>query len=203
MFPSLFRPPSLINIFERNDSEVVEVPEDSADAKKWPLWKKPPDGKDETAAQPTPTNDDGASKPPTSDSPPVPPPPPPPAPSSSSLATPESTTTSRPSPPTTTTTTKQQQPRPGRRKPKQQLAEVPSAASRKGLKRLTTLEKSALDWKAHVDASSGERERELAAELEANRRGGGYLEKVEFLQRVGDRKNQALETNLDHKRRRG
>jgi hypothetical protein len=200
VFPSLFRPPSLINVFERNNSEVAEVPEDSADAKKWPLWK-PSDSKDETAAQATPTHDDAASKPSASDSPPVPPPPP--APSSSSLTTPESATTSRTSPPTTTTaTTKQQQLRPGRRKPKLQLADVPSAASRKGLKKLTTLEKSALDWKAHVDAS-GERERELASELEVNRRGGGYLEKVEFLQRVGDRKNQALEANLDHKRRRG
>lgn len=46
-------------------------------------------------------------------------------------------------------------------------------------------------------------EAELASELEANRRGGGYLEKVNFLQRVGDRKGQAFETNKDHKRRRG
>jgi len=83
-----------------------------------------------------------------------------------------------------------------------QLADVPSAAdSRKGLKRLTTLEKSALDWKAHVDPSSAG-ESKLVSELEANRRGGGYLEKVEFLQRVEDRKNQTLEGNKDHKRRR-
>jgi len=46
-------------------------------------------------------------------------------------------------------------------------------------------------------------EPELASELEANRRGGGYLEKVEFLQRVGDRKGQAFDANKDHKRRRG
>jgi hypothetical protein len=63
------------------------------------------------------------------------------------------------------------------------------------------LEKSALDWKAHLDTSG---EPELASELEANRRGGGYLEKVEFLQRVGDRKGQAFEeADKDHKRRRG
>ena len=64
---------------------------------------------------------------------------------------------------------------------------------------------SALDWKAHVNASSGG-EPELGAELEANRRGGGYLEKAEFLQRVGDRKNQTLEAykdKLDNKWRRG
>jgi hypothetical protein len=61
---------------------------------------------------------------------------------------------------------------------------------------------SALDWKAHVDTSG---EPELASELEANRRGagGGYLDKVEFLQRVGDRMGQAFEANKDHKRRRG
>jgi hypothetical protein len=166
----------------------VEVPEDSVDAKKWPLWK-PSDCKDEAT---TPINDSGTPKPSTNDSAPVPPLPPTPSSSSASLAT------------TTTTTTKQQQPqpRPGRRKPKQQLAELPSAASRKGLKRLTTLEKSALDWKAHVGAS-GDQEPEFASELEANRRGGGYLEKVEFLQRVDERKNQTLEANLDHKRRRG
>jgi len=90
--------------------------------------------------------------------------------------------------------------RPGRRKPKTQLAELPSAGSRKG-KKLTTLEMSALEWKAHVNNASGEPE--LASELEANRRGGGYLEKVEFLQRVGDRKDQTREANKDPKRRRG
>ncbi len=92
-----------------------------------------------------------------------------------------------------------QQRRPGRRKPKVQLAELPSADSRKG-KKLTTLGKSTLDWNAHVNSSG---EPDLAAELEANRRGGGYLETVEFLQRVGERKNQALEASRDHKRRRG
>ena len=94
--------------------------------------------------------------------------------------------------------------RPIRRKPKLQLAELPSAGSQKGGKKLTTLEMSALEWKAHVKASpDGGGEPELASELEANRRGGGYLEKVEFLQRVGDRKNQTLEANKDNKRRRG
>jgi hypothetical protein len=86
-----------------------------------------------------------------------------------------------------------------------QLADVPSAAdSRKGLKRLTTLEKSALDWQAHVgiDDTPAAGESGLASELEANRRGGGYLEKVDFLQRVEDRKNQALEAKKEHKRRR-
>ena len=179
----LFRLTFSFNLFECNDSEIVEIPEDSADAKKWPLWK-PTDGQDEAT---TPNiGDSGVPKPSTGDLPPAKPtPPPPPA---------AATTSQQPS----TTTTK---PRPGRRKPKVQLADVPSAAdSRKGLKRLTTLEKSALDWKAHVDPSAGESK--LVSELEANRRGGGYLEKVEFLQRVEDRKNQTLDANKDHKRRR-
>ena len=83
-----------------------------------------------------------------------------------------------------------------------QLADLPSSAGSQKGKKLTTLEKSALDWKAHLDAS-GAAVPELASELEANRRGGGYLEKVEFLQRVGDRRDQAFEANKDHKRRRG
>jgi hypothetical protein len=190
----------------------VDVPEDSTDAKKWPLWK-PQEGQDKgKAATPMASADSGMSKLPTKDSPPTTPPAlPGPSSSSSSSSHPVvATTPPTPQPPTTTTTTTAitAKPRPGRRKPKTQLAELPSSASApsqshgKGLKRLTTLEKSALDWKTHVDASE-ERVPELATELEANRRGGGYLEKVEFLQRVDDRKNLALEANKDHKRRRG
>ena len=189
----LFWLTSLFNLFECDDSEVVEVPEDSTDAKKWPLWKPTTDGQDEAT---TPNDDESrVPKPSTGDIPPASATPPPPA-----VA---ATTTPQQQPSTTTMTTTK--PRPGRRKPKVQLADVPSAAdSRKGLKRLTTLEKSALDWKAHVgidDTPSGG-ESGLASELEANRRGGGYLEKVEFLQRVEDRKNQALEAKKEHKRRR-
>lgn len=153
----------------------MEVPEDSADAKKWPLWK-PPESADEASPR------DGGSGIPTSPTAEE-------APAASTSAASAQTLllpTKRP---------------PGRRKPKLQLAEPPSAGSRRGgEKKLTTLEMSALDWKAHVRAPG---EPELASELEANRRGGGYLEKVEFLQRVGDRKNQSLEANKDTKRRRG
>ena len=39
-------------------------------------------------------------------------------------------------------------------------------------------------------------------ELEANRRSGGYLEKIEFLKRVDERKEEALEANKSNKRRR-
>jgi hypothetical protein len=145
----------------------VEVPEDSTEAKKWPLWRPPENSVD------APTTPDDSSN------------------------TPAQSATEASSPaPSVQPVIK----RPGRRKPKVQLAELPSSADLHKGKRLTTLEKSALDWKAHVTASG---EPELAAELEANRRGGGYLEKVEFLDRVGDRKNQTLEANKDQKRRRG
>lgn len=89
--------------------------------------------------------------------------------------------------------------KPGPRKPKTTLAPLPGAQK---AKKLTTLDKSAMDWRSHVDSaqqsSSG-----IKDELDANRRGGGYLEKVEFLQRVEQRKEEALEANKATKRRRG
>lgn len=66
--------------------------------------------------------------------------------------------------------------------------------------KLTTLDKSAMDWKSHV---TGAQDPALKDELDANRRGGGYLEKVDFLQRVGERKDEAFEANKSSKRRRG
>lgn len=50
-------------------------------------------------------------------------------------------------------------------------------------KKLSTLDKSRLDWKSHVESS----DKDARDELEANRRGGGYIEKVEFLGRVEGR----------------
>ena len=88
--------------------------------------------------------------------------------------------------------------KPGPRKPKTLLTPHPSTQK---AKKLTTLDKSAIDWRTHVDQaqqSSG-----LKDELDANRRGGGYLEKVEFLQRVEQRKDEAFEANKSNKRRRG
>ncbi len=52
-----------------------------------------------------------------------------------------------------------------------------------------------MDWKAHTQNP------ELQDELEANRRGGGYLEKVDFLQRVEDRREENLEAMKSRKRR--
>ena len=87
--------------------------------------------------------------------------------------------------------------KPGRRRPRVQLGDIPSTSAQKA-KKLTTIEKSAMDWRAHSQDDA-----QLKDELDANRRGGGYLEKVEFLQRVEQRKDEAFEANKSNKRRRG
>ncbi|KAG6850749.1 hypothetical protein H0H93_009372 [Arthromyces matolae] len=85
--------------------------------------------------------------------------------------------------------------RPGPRKSKVTLAAIPTQKAKK----LSTLEKSAMDWQAHVQSSS---QSGLSDELEANRRGGGYLEKVAFLNRVDERRDDILESSKGSKRRR-
>jgi hypothetical protein len=85
--------------------------------------------------------------------------------------------------------------RPGPRKPKTSLAALPSSQK---AKKLTTLDKSAMDWNAHVNT---QQDAAIKDELEANRRGGGYLEKVEFLKRVEERKDDALEASKSKRRR--
>ncbi|KAJ7154760.1 bucentaur or craniofacial development-domain-containing protein [Mycena filopes] len=139
--------------------EVVEVPRDSADAKKWPLWRPPED----------PTASSSSSVPHAQDP--------------SSISSGPSTSSVRPP-----------AKRPGPRKPKTSLAAIPAQKAKK----LSTLDKSAMDWRAHVNAEPSD----VKDELDANRRGGGYLEKVEFLNRVDARKEDAFETNKSGKRRR-
>ncbi|KZT70477.1 hypothetical protein DAEQUDRAFT_750360 [Daedalea quercina L-15889] len=103
-----------------------------------------------------------------------------------------------PSPPvpSSSATPKPPAKRPGPRKPKTTLTPLPSAQQ---AKKLTTLDKSAIDWRSHVQTGG---QFELKDELEANRRGGGYFEKVEFLQRVEERKADAFDASTS-KRRRG
>ncbi|KAF4563778.1 SWR1-complex protein 5 [Pleurotus pulmonarius] len=90
----------------------------------------------------------------------------------------------------TSSTPKPPAKRPGPRKSKVTLAPLRA-------KKLSTLEKSAMDWRAHVaaEASSG-----LQEELDANRKGGGYLEKVDSLKRVDERKDDILEASRSSKR---
>ncbi|KAG2358266.1 bucentaur or craniofacial development-domain-containing protein [Suillus spraguei] len=81
---------------------------------------------------------------------------------------------------------------PGPRKPRTSLADIPSQKAKK----ITTLDKSAMDWRTHVTSS------DIKDELDANRRGGGYLEKMDFLKRVEDRREDAYEASKSNKRRR-
>lgn len=41
-----------------------------------------------------------------------------------------------------------------------------------------------MDWKSHTAADT-----QMAAELDANRRSGGYLQKKDFLERVQERRD--------------
>ncbi|KAG2340974.1 hypothetical protein BDR05DRAFT_966226 [Suillus weaverae] len=81
---------------------------------------------------------------------------------------------------------------PGPRKPRTSLADIPTQKAKK----ITTLDKSAMDWRTHVTSS------DVKDELDANRRGGGYLEKMDFLKRVEDRREDAYEASKSNKRRR-
>ncbi|TFY81169.1 hypothetical protein EWM64_g2840 [Hericium alpestre] len=151
--------------------EVKEVPEDSDEARKWPAWTP-----SEHAATPEAS----------------------PLPAAASSSRAESSTSS-PTPASESQARPAAKKPPGRRKPKVQLGDIPSSSSQKA-KKLSTLEKSAMDWQAHVDA---QKETGLTDELEAHKRGGGYLEKVQFLQRVGERRDEMLDASKDRKRRRG
>ncbi|EJD05396.1 uncharacterized protein FOMMEDRAFT_152697 [Fomitiporia mediterranea MF3/22] len=175
-------------------SEVVEVPEDSEDAKKWPLWRQPSqDAERANEAEHKATPPDNMAIQPSLES----------ASRASGPSGPTSIaeSSSRSSTPVTA------RPKPGPRKAKTVLTPMPSAKPKK----LTTLEKSAMDWRAHV-ASEGEQGESstkvqnggenLADELEKNRRSGGYLEKVAFLERVGSRREELFDESRK-KRRKG
>jgi hypothetical protein len=97
-----------------------------------------------------------------------------------------------PAPPVSTSTPGAK--RPGPRRPRTALPSLPKASQ---AKKITTLDKSAMDWRAHVASQSGD----VKGELDANRRGGGYLEKVDFLKRVEDRREDAFEASKSSKRR--
>jgi len=150
--------------------EIKEVPEDSEEAKKWPRWRSPEEQQSALSTD-TPTQSEASSA--KGDHPPIGP------------------AVAKPSAPSGSAGK-----RPGPRKPKTTLAAIPKVQAAKNL---TTLDKSAMDWRAHVQTESSP---DLKDELDANRRGGGYLGKVEFLQRVEDRKAEALDASTS-KRRRG
>src|SRR6266545_1147964 len=158
-------------------SEVVEVPEDSPEAKTWPLRRDPdapsPSSAMQTMQGMTPVAGQAAtilqqmSELPSSTTP--------------------STTASEDQPKSSLSSKPAAGKRPGPRKSKFTFASLPSSKAKK----ITTLDKSAIDWRAHIQAEE-ESGSSLKDELEANRRAGGYLEKVEFLKRVEERREENL-----------
>ncbi|KAF5390092.1 hypothetical protein D9757_003875 [Collybiopsis confluens] len=153
--------------------EIVQVPRSSADAKKWPVVSSSSDAGSSAAATATPYI---------------------PASSSTSTSTPAIASDS-------SLSQKPPGPRKRPRKSKLILDEIPRAGGH-SLKDLTMLEKSSMDWKAHLSEKDSPA---MKDELEANRRegGGGYLEKVEFLDRVSERRESLLDASKNGKRRRG
>jgi len=79
-------------------------------------------------------------------------------------------------------------------KPRKSLSSMAAAAKPK---KLTTLEKSKLDWQSHLATVTPDERDELERNNQAG--GTGYLEKVDFLARVGKRRESVFE---DSKRKR-
>ncbi|KAL5514203.1 hypothetical protein ACEPAG_2291 [Sanghuangporus baumii] len=187
-------------------SEVVEVPEDSEDARKWPRWIPQSAHTEQVSTNGASREDtkgvgddslpaatESTSQPPNA-----------PHPSKASESSKDAISSTSGSKSTVSTATKPaSHPKPGPRKPKTALAPLPSSKPKK----LTTLEKSAMDWRAHISQNDSTTETtpgdvSIADELERNRRSGGYLEKVAFLERVGNRREDLFEESRK-KRRKG
>lgn len=158
-------------------SHVVDVPEDSEEATKWPRWITHPHPTSESAPALTPTSERGQGENKDNGDSPAPPPAVDPSPAA----------------PTIMTSTPGLK-RPGPRKPRNALPSIPKASQ---AKKITTLEKSVMDWRVHVASQSSD----VKDELDTNRRGGGYLEKVDFLKRVEDRREDVFEASKSNKRR--
>ncbi|KAH8081405.1 bucentaur or craniofacial development-domain-containing protein [Filobasidium floriforme] len=89
-------------------------------------------------------------------------------------------------------------PPPRRRKPRQSLESMNAELVRQAsvARKMTTFEKSQLDWNSLTTSTPT-----LSTELEANRRTGGYLERQDFLGRVGERKEMRGQGGDDKRRR--
>ncbi|KAL1744157.1 hypothetical protein HDZ31DRAFT_74410 [Schizophyllum fasciatum] len=167
----------------KESEEIIVVPEDSPEADKWPLWHASSSDEDvPMTADPSHEPTNTASQEPTAtlDSPPLPP-----------------------------------RKRPGPRRGKvtlpgftvtHSIGRTPSGTGRTdhfhgrtvNTHRITTLDKSAIDWRSHVSAQ----EPVLRDELDANRRGGGYLDRMAFMQRVEQRKEDLLDASRPTGKRR-
>lgn len=78
------------------------------------------------------------------------------------------------------------------RKPRKTLGDIPLAKGKK----ISTLDKSLMDWNAHID-----KEVEVKDELESKRKGGGFIEKMEFMERVSARKDDERSAQNSKRRR--
>ncbi|KAG9311730.1 bucentaur or craniofacial development-domain-containing protein [Chiua virens] len=161
-------------------TEVVEVAEDSEEAKEWPWWSPHPPASESV---PVPCLDQGDESGNAKGNQPASSPPP-----SLAVGGEASTATTTTTAPTSAAT------RPGPRKPRTVLQSIPKASQ---AKKISTLDKSAMDWRAYVSSQSSG----LKDELNVNRCGGGYLEKVDFLKRVEGRREDVFEANKMSKRR--
>ncbi len=161
----------------------MEVVEDSSEAKKWSLWKKDPNATGVDASSPEASGStefiEKQSAEPT-------------------LGRDDTLNLTDPTNSPSVSSKPVGGKRPGPRKPKTTLGPLPGPSTKP--KKLTTLDKSAMDWRAHIQAEQ-ESGSSLKDELEANRRAGGYLEKMEFLRRVEIREEENLDVVKSSKRR--
>ena len=169
------------------------MPEGSEDAKKWPRWLSPEERS--ALSEAFPQADEQLSKHPKTSQAQI-------FTTAVKTSTPETIITSPVTSALTSVLPSRPGPVPGPRRPKKTLLTQTTPKPKK----LTTLEKSAMDWRAHVDAESvdiggGGVGGSMRDELEANRRAGGYLEKVDFLDRVGARREEIFERERSVKRR--
>jgi len=186
-------------------TQIVEVPEDSKEAKEWPLWA-PSESITENESANGHSTGEPISK---SDSGPQKGERPLGYPSGMVAATINSAT--NPTFKSDSTTSKQPEDKlsnpksipPPNPKKRKTFSSLPTPSKPK---KLTTLSKSMMDWNAHLTTaeSSQNLTREQVEELEANRKegGGGYIERVEFMERVRGRKDDVMSGNNGKRRKR-
>jgi len=78
-------------------------------------------------------------------------------------------------------------------RPRKTLGDIPTSKGKK----ISTLDKSLMDWSAHIDKGDAK----MKHDLEAHRRGGGFIEKVEFMDRVSQRRDEELRGSSSKRRR--
>ncbi|KAL1682481.1 hypothetical protein EV122DRAFT_203478 [Schizophyllum commune] len=193
-------PRKLVKVFKtykfagKEMEEIIEVPEDSPDAAKWPRYEEASSA-DASELRDVPMTDLTAQ--PLDVTPSQPPPPHKrPGPRRGKVTLPGFTMGHR----VVRTPTS-----PHAVDPTAHVASLPTRYKTSTPTALTTLDKSALDWRSHIQSQSHIEDQAipLRDELDAHRRGGGYLEKVAFMQRVEQRREGLLKAGRGGGRRRG